>query len=82
MRAERVVKETRTIGFSFRQRLLQMRDHVDMQERVMQVTQGRSRLRVLPMFGAVCQRCTPEPTGRAADNAGRKHRGDGYGEAK
>ena len=53
-----------------------------MQDHVMRFSQGRSCLRVLPMSGAVCQCCAPDPRVRAADNAGRKHRGDGVGETK
>ena len=42
----------------------------------MQVPQGRLHLRFLTMSGAVCQRCAPDPTGRAADDAGKTYRGD------
>ena len=34
------------------------------------------------MSGVVCQRRTPDPTGREADEGGINNRGDGDGEAK
>ena len=34
------------------------------------------------MSGTVCQRCAPDSTGQAADNAGSVHRGKGGREAK
>ena len=70
------------IGLSCCRRLLQMHAHVDVQDRTMLVSQVRLRLRGLLMSGAGCQRCAPDPTGRAADNAGSNYRRDGDGEAK
>ena len=54
-----------------------MRAHVHVQYRAMQLPQGRSRLRVMPMSGAVCQQRTPDPTGRDAEQGGKKGDGDG-----
>ena len=70
---------TSTIGFSCRRHLLWMQAHINVQDRVMRVPQGHLRLRDLLMSGALCQRRTPDPTGRSEDNAVRKHRRDGYG---
>ena len=36
----------------------------------------------MSMSGAVCQRCSPDRTGREADNGGNNHRVDGYREAQ
>ena len=47
-----------------------MRAHIDVQDRTMQVPQGRLRLRVMPMSRVVCQRRTPDPTGRDAEHGG------------
>ena len=52
-----------------------MRAHVDMQDCVVLVPQVRSCLRFMSMYGAVCQQRTPDPTGRDADQGGKK--GDG-----
>ena len=59
-----------------------MRAHVNVRDHAMKMPQRRSHLRVLPMSGAVCQRRAPDPTGQAADNAGKIHRGDGDMERK
>ena len=53
-----------------------MRAHVDVQDRVMQVSQGCLCLHVLTMSGVVCQICAADPIGWAAEKSGRKHRGD------
>ena len=67
---------TSTFGLSSRQHLLQMQAHVDVQDRAMRVPQGRSRLRVMPMSGAVCQRRTPDPTGQDAEHGGNNREGE------
>ena len=55
---------TSTFGLSCRRRLLQMRAYVDVQDRAIRLPQGRSRLRVMPLSGAVCQQsAAPYPTG-------------------
>ena len=55
--------------------------HVNVQDRAMRVPQGRSRLRVMPLSGAVCQqRAAPDLTGQDAEQGG--NRGEGDGETK
>ena len=73
---------TSTIGLSCRRRLLQMRTQFYVQDRAMQVPQGRLHLRVLTISGAVHQRRTQDPTGQTSDNSVRAHRGGGYRETK
>ena len=50
-----------------------------MQDRTILVPQGRSRLRVMPMSGAVCQQRAPDPTGQEAEHGGNN--GDGETQA-
>ena len=53
-----------------------MRDNVDVQDRAMRVPQGRSRLRVMPVSGAVCQPHVTESTGGDAEQGGHGGKGD------
>ena len=71
---------TSKFGLSCRQRLLQILADVDVQDRTMRVSQGRSRLRVMPVNGAVCQPRAPDSRGRDAEQEG--HGGKGEGEAQ
>ena len=53
-----------------------------MQDRALQVPQGRMHLRVLTMSWSVFKRRAPEPTGRSADGAGSTNRVYGDREEK
>ena len=57
-------------------KLIVLRAHVDVQDRAMQVLQGRSRLRVMPVSGAVCQPRAPDSTGRNAEQGVNGGKGD------
>ena len=57
-------------------KLIVLRAHVDVQDRAMRVPQGRSRLRVILMSGAVCQQRTPDLTGRDAEHRGNNRDGE------
>ena len=57
-----------------------MRANVNVQDRVMRVPQGCSRLRDMPVSGAVCQPRAPDSSGRVADQ--EIHRGKRDGEAQ
>ena len=66
---------TSTFGLSCRQCLLQMWANVNVQDPAMRVPQGRSCLRDMLVFGAVCQPRAPDSSGRDAEQGG--HRGNG-----
>ena len=57
-----------------------MQTHVDVQDHTMRVPQGRSRLRIMPVSGVVCQPRAPDLTGRDAEQGG--HGGKGGREAQ
>ena len=65
---------TRITGVSCRQRLLQMRVPVVVQDHAVWLPSGGSQLRVLSVPGAVRQRCDPDPAGQALSDA-RETRG-------
>ena len=69
---------TSIFGLSYRWSLLKIRAHVDVQDLVMWVPQGRSRLYVMSMSGAVWQHCAPDQTGRETERGGS----NGYREAQ
>ena len=54
-----------------------MQANANLQDRAMRVPQGRSRLRDMPVSGAVCQPRTPDSTGRDAEQGGHEGKGDG-----
>ena len=57
-----------------------MRANVDVQNRTMRVPQGRSRLCVMSIFGAVCHHRASDPTGQEAEHGGSN--GDGEAQAQ
>ena len=65
---------TRPTGGSCRQRLLRMRAPVVVQDHAMWLPSGGPQLRVLLVSGAVRQRCAPDLSGQAADDAGENSR--------